>query len=558
MKKTILALTIATTIPFVSVASAAQVDRAVANYYTEQVIAQQMSDIDDRVLEQLNAQGSQVAVVDNVVYEQHSDGSWSKVGAASLTLVAGILSTSSSSSSSSSEALPVLPNVGEPSLLPIPDTDNPISKQYTIEATTSGWKVTDNETGANALVNENGDIRDSNTGRLIGAIEETNTGADILNSEGIVVATYNAQDGLVFLDVDQDAGNSLTPKDQPIFEQFSIEMTTMGWKVTDNHTGANALVDDKGTIRDSNTGEVIGQISQSSAGANIHNSDGVLIATYNQRDGLVFLDVDQDAGNSLTPKDQPIFEQFSIEMTTMGWKVTDNHTGANALVDDKGTIRDSNTGEVIGQISQSSAGANIHNSDGVLIATYNQRDGLVFLDVDQDAGNSLTPKDQPIFEQFSIEMTTMGWKVTDNHTGANALVDDKGTIRDSNTGEVIGQISQSSAGANIHNSDGVLIATYNQRDGLVFLDIDHGSSNGKTFSRVVTDDQHERVTRIDHVNSEASAMIVYDKDAPQRSTITVTDRNGNELSKPQINEKVKSLRGSGRLDSVKSQISAVR
>jgi len=124
MKKTILALTITATFSLPVLAAPAQVDRQLANQQTEQLIQTQMSEIDASVLATLNAQNSNVAVVDDVVYEKQSDGTWAAVGAASATLVAGLLSSSSSSDSNS--MTPELPIEVNPGHLPHEDPVNPI------------------------------------------------------------------------------------------------------------------------------------------------------------------------------------------------------------------------------------------------------------------------------------------------------------------------------------------------------------------------------------------------------------------------------------------------
>ncbi|NOH78263.1 hypothetical protein F0231_00750 [Vibrio sp. RE86] len=126
MKKTLIALTVTATFSLTAFAAPVQVDRELANSYTDQLIETQMTQIDASVLAQLNAQSSDVAVIDDVVYEKQSDGTWAAVGAASAALVAGLLSTSSSSDNS---VAPELPIHGSPDHLPHEAPVNPIETE---------------------------------------------------------------------------------------------------------------------------------------------------------------------------------------------------------------------------------------------------------------------------------------------------------------------------------------------------------------------------------------------------------------------------------------------
>ncbi|MGF1697140.1 hypothetical protein L4C54_15835 [Vibrio lamellibrachiae] len=125
MKKTLLAITMATLISAPAISAPVKVDRALANQYTAELIEAQMNEIDARVLAQLNAQPSATttATVDDVVYEKQSDGTWAAVGTVSATLLAGLLS-SSSSTGGQVDDLPDLP-IDAPRQLPDVDVSTP-------------------------------------------------------------------------------------------------------------------------------------------------------------------------------------------------------------------------------------------------------------------------------------------------------------------------------------------------------------------------------------------------------------------------------------------------
>ncbi|MFA0467690.1 hypothetical protein AB4524_12380, partial [Vibrio breoganii] len=132
MKASILALTISTALSANAFASATTVDVEAANAATYQLIDQQMHDIDASVQAQLaakyaDAQPGDIAVIDDTVYEQQSNGTWAAVGTASAALAAGLLSGSSSSSSHSDDAIPSLPMEATPTLptLATPNNDLP-------------------------------------------------------------------------------------------------------------------------------------------------------------------------------------------------------------------------------------------------------------------------------------------------------------------------------------------------------------------------------------------------------------------------------------------------
>ncbi|GEM80139.1 hypothetical protein [Vibrio superstes] len=128
MKASILALTISTALSTHAFASSTKVDIQAANAATHELIDQQMRDIDASVQAQLvtkyaDAQPGDIAVIDDVVYEQQSNGTWAAVGTASAVLVAGLLS-SSSSGGNSTEDLPDIPVNSNP-IEAQPDNDLP-------------------------------------------------------------------------------------------------------------------------------------------------------------------------------------------------------------------------------------------------------------------------------------------------------------------------------------------------------------------------------------------------------------------------------------------------
>ncbi|KGY12364.1 hypothetical protein NM22_10795 [Vibrio tubiashii] len=111
MKASILAVTISSLISTQVLASSAKVDVELANSYTNQIINEQLNDINASVQAQLNAQYAHAAVgtttvVEDVVYEKQSNGTWAAIGGVSATLIAGLLSSSSSSSNNDDSNIP--------------------------------------------------------------------------------------------------------------------------------------------------------------------------------------------------------------------------------------------------------------------------------------------------------------------------------------------------------------------------------------------------------------------------------------------------------------------
>lgn len=183
MKKTLIALTVTATFSLSAFAAPVQVDRELANSYTDQLIETQMTQIDASVLAQLNAQSSDVAVIDDVVYEKQSDGTWAAVGAASAALVAGLLSTSSSSDNS---VTPELPIQGSPDHLPQVDGGD------------NGWDNLPPGHGENPMLpfTHNGEdfVLDTTTG--------------LVTKDGVVVASVE-RDGYITATVtDHASGNT--------------------------------------------------------------------------------------------------------------------------------------------------------------------------------------------------------------------------------------------------------------------------------------------------------------------------------------------------------------
>ncbi|GAD90375.1 hypothetical protein VHA01S_042_00010, partial [Vibrio halioticoli NBRC 102217] len=119
MKASILALTISATLSATAFASTTQVDVQAANSATSQLIGQQMQGIDASIQAQLDAKYAdakpgKMAIIDDVVYEKESTGTWAAVGTASAAVVAGLLSGSSSSSDTNDAPIPTLPVHAEP------------------------------------------------------------------------------------------------------------------------------------------------------------------------------------------------------------------------------------------------------------------------------------------------------------------------------------------------------------------------------------------------------------------------------------------------------------
>ncbi|PMN08646.1 hypothetical protein [Vibrio lentus] len=117
MKASLLAISISSVLAAPVFASALQIDVELANQQTLQLIDGQMNAIDASVQYKLNEQYANAtpgttATVDDVTYEKQSNGTWAAVGAASATLVAGLLSTSSSSNNDNGvDYLPQHPDV---------------------------------------------------------------------------------------------------------------------------------------------------------------------------------------------------------------------------------------------------------------------------------------------------------------------------------------------------------------------------------------------------------------------------------------------------------------
>ncbi|WP_123766766.1 hypothetical protein [Vibrio maerlii] len=115
MKASILAVTISSLLSAHAIASTPKVDVELANSHTNQLITDQMGFVDASVQAQLNAQHANAvagttATLDDVNYEKQANGTWAAVGAASATLVAGLLSSSSTSSNSDgNDTPPALP-----------------------------------------------------------------------------------------------------------------------------------------------------------------------------------------------------------------------------------------------------------------------------------------------------------------------------------------------------------------------------------------------------------------------------------------------------------------
>ena len=137
MKASLLAISISSVLAAPVFASAPQVDVELANQQTLQLIDGQMNAIDASVQYKLNEQYANAtpgttATLDDIAYEKQSNGTWAAVGAASATLVAGLLS-SSSSSSDDGNTIPELP--------------------VTTSMDSIGtWKVADNDSGYLVLI----------------------------------------------------------------------------------------------------------------------------------------------------------------------------------------------------------------------------------------------------------------------------------------------------------------------------------------------------------------------------------------------------------------------
>jgi uncharacterized protein YkuJ len=130
MKASFLAISISTIFATQAFATTS-VDRALADAETQHLISNQMASLDASVQATLdkhfsNAKAGELATIDDITYEKKSNGTWTAVGAASATLVAGLLSSSSSSGNNNQTPNPSLPMEATPdNSLPWLDSDRP-------------------------------------------------------------------------------------------------------------------------------------------------------------------------------------------------------------------------------------------------------------------------------------------------------------------------------------------------------------------------------------------------------------------------------------------------
>ncbi|ARP37421.1 hypothetical protein [Vibrio syngnathi] len=213
MKASLLAISISSVLAAPAFASAPQVDVELANQQTLQLIDGQMNAIDASVQYKLNEQYANAtpgttATVDDVTYEKQSNGTWAAVGAASATLVAGLLSTSSSSNSDNGvDYLPQHPDVDvdtTPRWSPEFGEDRPEMEErdftitiingeiHVIDANTSEWVGTVQRKDGEIIFRGNGDFEKTLV-KVEGDLE-ANGKAAIVKGNGDWVATIERVD----------------------------------------------------------------------------------------------------------------------------------------------------------------------------------------------------------------------------------------------------------------------------------------------------------------------------------------------------------------------------
>lgn len=305
MKASILALTISTALSVNAFAASTEVDIQAADAATNELIDQQMRDIDASVQTQLDlkyadAQANEIAVVDDVVYEQDSNGTWAAVGTASAALVAGLLSSSSSSSDShESDPIPSLPIQSMPdNELPGDDsgidTDIPDNSQVVFTVYNGMIAIDDKLVGH---INDAGYITDAN-GNTVGQVQKEDSTVSIVLDNGDVLKVIEAGNGWVIdlddstvdggmdqpdaphtvgdISYDEGAGTALIHTDNGIFVSISEDGT---------YTMLKDGVQSTGNVHD------LGDVTKVGNGYQIATENGTyVVSSFDGRLSIVLID----------------------------------------------------------------------------------------------------------------------------------------------------------------------------------------------------------------------------------------------------------------------------
>nr|WP_102382961.1 hypothetical protein [Vibrio lentus]PMH63532.1 hypothetical protein BCU64_08805 [Vibrio lentus] len=292
MKASLLAISISSVLAAPVFASAPQVDVELANQQTLQLIGGQMNDIDASVQYKLNEQYANAtpgttATVDDVTYEKQSNGTWAAVGAASATLVAGLLSTSSSSNSDNGvDYLPQHPDVevdATPRWSPEFGEDRPEMEErdltvkiingevHIIDENSSEWVGTVQRKDGEIIFRGNGDFEKTlvkvegdleangsaaivkGNGEWLATVERVDSGFEITGSNGTIVVD-SLRPSLPASPEHPDMDFDDTPRWSPEFGEDRPEMEERDLTVK--------IINGEIHIIDENTSEWVGTVQR--------------------------------------------------------------------------------------------------------------------------------------------------------------------------------------------------------------------------------------------------------------------------------------------------------
>ncbi len=292
MKVSLLAISISSVLAAPVFASAPQVDVELANQQTLQLIDGQMNAIDASVQYKLNEQYANAtpgttATLDDIAYEKQSNGTWAAVGAASATLVAGLLNTSSSSNSDNgTDYLPQNPDVEvdvTPRWAPEFGEDRPEMEErdltvtiingeiHVIDTNTSEWVGTvqrkdgeiifrGNGDFEKTLVKVEGDLESNGTaaiikgnGEWLATVERVDSGFEITGTNGTIVVN-SLRPNLPASPEHPDMDFDDTPRWSPEFGEDRPEMEERALTVK--------IINGEIHVIDENTSEWVGTVQR--------------------------------------------------------------------------------------------------------------------------------------------------------------------------------------------------------------------------------------------------------------------------------------------------------
>ncbi|MFS1468884.1 hypothetical protein BCU33_022800 [Vibrio lentus] len=292
MKASLLAISISSVLAAPVFASALQIDVELANQQTLQLIDGQMNAIDASVQYKLNEQYANAtpgttATVDDVTYEKQSNGTWAAVGAASATLVAGLLSTSSSSNNDNGvDYLPQHPDVdvdATPRWSPEFGEDRPEMEErdltvkiingeiHIIDENTSEWVGTVQRKDGEIIFRGNGDFEKTlvkvegdleangsaaivkGNGEWLATVERVDSGFEITGSNGTIVVD-SLRPSLPASPEHPDMDFDDTPRWSPEFGEDRPEMEERDLTVK--------IINGEIHIIDENTSEWVGTVQR--------------------------------------------------------------------------------------------------------------------------------------------------------------------------------------------------------------------------------------------------------------------------------------------------------